>query len=227
MRSSRIALATAIALTFFAPQAVAEEVEESSTQIVEAPVATAGAEAPTAAPAPEGSQARQAEAVAAQQQAVTAEAQAQQQAKARAEEVAARSTAEAQALLAQDEALAAQATAMEVAGELFLLVAGDEVVELDGGGAERSRTPVGERVTAVDRIGDTLLLGRADGTIGHVSGSTGEPLLERGFEEPPSSRVTRIAATLSGLVAAGYADGQLVIWNVEDGVRLLVRNFRR
>jgi hypothetical protein len=35
MRSSRIALATAIALAFFAPQAVAEEVEEASTELVE------------------------------------------------------------------------------------------------------------------------------------------------------------------------------------------------
>ncbi len=64
MRSSSIALATAIALAFFAPQAVAEEVEESSAQIVEAPAAPAGSEAPTAAPAPEGSEAPRVEAAA-------------------------------------------------------------------------------------------------------------------------------------------------------------------
>jgi len=51
MRSSRIALATAIALALFAPQAVAEEVEETSTQIAEEAAAPADAEAPTAVPA--------------------------------------------------------------------------------------------------------------------------------------------------------------------------------
>jgi len=57
MRSSRIALATAIALALFAPQAVAEEVEEGSTQIVEGAKAPESSEAPAAAPAPEASEA--------------------------------------------------------------------------------------------------------------------------------------------------------------------------
>ncbi len=64
MRSSRIALATAIALALFAPQAVAEEVEETSTQIVEEPVAPAESEAPTAVPAAEGTEAPEVEATA-------------------------------------------------------------------------------------------------------------------------------------------------------------------
>jgi hypothetical protein len=50
MRSSRIALATAIALALFAPQAVAEEVEETSTELAEQAAASAESEASTAVP---------------------------------------------------------------------------------------------------------------------------------------------------------------------------------
>jgi hypothetical protein len=64
MRSSRIALATAIALALFAPQAVAEEVEKTSTQIVEQPVVPAEAEAPAAEPALKGTEAAEVEATA-------------------------------------------------------------------------------------------------------------------------------------------------------------------
>ena len=49
MRSSRIALATSIALALFiTPQAVAEEAEEASSELVAEPIAPAGSEAPTA-----------------------------------------------------------------------------------------------------------------------------------------------------------------------------------
>jgi hypothetical protein len=53
MRSSRIALVTAIALVLFAPQAIAEEVEETSTELVEEAAAPAGSEAAAAEPAEE------------------------------------------------------------------------------------------------------------------------------------------------------------------------------
>ena len=62
MRSSKTALATAIALALFAPQAVAEEVEETSTQIVEEAAAPVDVEAPTAAPAEEAAEPAKAEA---------------------------------------------------------------------------------------------------------------------------------------------------------------------
>lgn len=57
MRSSRIALATAFALALFAPEAVAEEVEETSTVQVEGSMAPADSEAATAMPAGEASEA--------------------------------------------------------------------------------------------------------------------------------------------------------------------------
>jgi hypothetical protein len=57
MRSSRIALATAFALALFAPQAVAEEVEETSTELVEGSMDPAGSEASTTMPAEEASEA--------------------------------------------------------------------------------------------------------------------------------------------------------------------------
>ena len=62
MRSSRIALATAIALALLAPQAIAEEVGQTSTGTAEEAVAPAVAEAP--APAEESAQALEVEATA-------------------------------------------------------------------------------------------------------------------------------------------------------------------
>ena len=64
MRSSRIALATAFALAFFAPQVVAEEVEETSTELVSASTAPAGSEASMAMPAGGADEASEAEATA-------------------------------------------------------------------------------------------------------------------------------------------------------------------
>ena len=61
MRSSRIALVTAIALVLFAPQAIAEEVEETSTELVEEAAAPAGSEAPAAVPAEEVAEAPEVE----------------------------------------------------------------------------------------------------------------------------------------------------------------------
>jgi hypothetical protein len=57
MRSSRIALATAFALALFAPQALAEEVGETSTELGEESIAPAGSEASTAMPAGQVSEA--------------------------------------------------------------------------------------------------------------------------------------------------------------------------
>ena len=57
MRSSRIALATAFALALFAPQAVAEEVEETSNELVEGAAPPADSEVTTAMPAKEAGEA--------------------------------------------------------------------------------------------------------------------------------------------------------------------------
>jgi len=55
MRSSRIALATAFTLAFFAPEAVAGEVVETSAELAAGAVAPAGSDASTAIPAGEAS----------------------------------------------------------------------------------------------------------------------------------------------------------------------------
>jgi hypothetical protein len=60
MRSSRIAIAAAIALVFFAPQAIAEEVEETSTELVEEAGALAASEAAAAVPGEEVAEAPEA-----------------------------------------------------------------------------------------------------------------------------------------------------------------------
>ena len=64
MRASRIALAATIALALFVPQAVAEEVEEASTELAQEPAAPAGSEASIPVPDTEASQAAEAEPVA-------------------------------------------------------------------------------------------------------------------------------------------------------------------
>jgi hypothetical protein len=61
MRSSRIAIAAAIALVFFAPQAIAEEVEETSNELVEEAGALAAPEAAAAVPGEEVAEAPEVE----------------------------------------------------------------------------------------------------------------------------------------------------------------------
>jgi len=71
-------------------------------------------------------------------------------------------------------------------------------------------------VSAVQRIGGELLVGFVDGSIELV----GDPQQSAAFEGVPSSAVVSLAEGPAGTLFAGFANGMLGMWDIQDGTQL-------
>ena len=119
--------------------------------------------------------------------------------------------------------LHAEASALERNGGRLLVAAGGKALTFDAGGRQvAAAVGISAGVTALTRTKRWLVLGFKDGTIerlrlGQVR-VTKQP--SHHFEEVPSSEVVRLLPGPMKTVIAGFANGVLGIWNLEDGALL-------
>ncbi|MCE9575369.1 MAG: protein kinase [Deltaproteobacteria bacterium] len=113
------------------------------------------------------------------------------------------------------------ATAATWSGDELLIATSTQVLRFDATGARTGALPGRRDVTAVGRIGDAIVLGFDNGNLERLTaGATATLAPEIAFEETPANPVVRIVPGPLGTVIAGYADGLLGIWQLDNGVRL-------
>ena len=101
------------------------------------------------------------------------------------------------------------------------LVAGDTEVHLYDGAGKRLRSwATGPGVTAMTRVEGRLALGFRDGNIELMSTASRGIPGKLTLEDVPASEVVRLLAGPKGTLVAGFANGQLGIWSLENGARL-------
>jgi hypothetical protein len=94
-----------------------------------------------------------------------------------------------------------------------------EVLVFGTQGARRKRYSSDIGVRAMLRTRDWLVLGFKDGNI-ELSPLTGRQRPTFSFEKVPSSAVVRLLEGPMGTLIAGFANGVLGIWNLDNGARL-------
>ena len=101
------------------------------------------------------------------------------------------------------------------------LVAGDTQVNLyDGAGKLLRSWSSGPGVTALTRVEGRLALGFRDGNIELLRDARSPGNNKLTFEDVPASKVVRLLAGPKGTLVAGFANGQLGIWSLDNGARL-------
>ncbi len=106
-------------------------------------------------------------------------------------------------------------------GAQAILVAADGVVRVFSDVDDPSVPhEVGRGVSALTRTEDMLIVGYTDGTLAALPLSPDAPSPADFFEHAPPGPVSRIIAGPMGTIIAGYADGTLGLWNMEDGANL-------
>jgi WD40 repeat protein/tRNA A-37 threonylcarbamoyl transferase component Bud32 len=118
------------------------------------------------------------------------------------------------------EGASAQPSTPGTAGGERLVVTADGLEVHSAGGPVR-RLPVDGGAVAVARLGDWLLLAYPDGTVDVRAWPGGE--LRRGVRLGglPGVPVSRMAAGPGGLVGLGFESGQVGVWQLPGGARLL------
>ncbi len=102
-----------------------------------------------------------------------------------------------------------------------ILVATDDVFGIHAlTGVEVSSRPIGPGTSALTRSGEWLVLGFQDGSIERHPLQVASQRTALPFTETPSSAVVRLLAAPPGIVAAGYANGQVGLWEVASGTLL-------
>jgi len=128
-------------------------------------------------------------------------------------------------LLGEDGAaitLSQQGQLAAVTGDEILVATEDLIFRFDGGGNLRSELESDVGVTAMTRIQDWLAVGFREGDIQfHMAAppQTGQPYPPP-FEDVPSSRVVAMLEGPMDTIVAGYANGQLGIWDLSNGTQL-------
>ena len=112
--------------------------------------------------------------------------------------------------------LAAGASAIALEGDEILVAAGRKVHLFDGSGRLMGRLPADLGVSAIARVGHRLVLGFEDGNI-ELAGGPGRALA---LKETPSRPVDRIIQGPPGTLIAGYSNGFLGIWQLDNGALL-------
>jgi WD40 repeat protein/serine/threonine protein kinase len=103
----------------------------------------------------------------------------------------------------------------------LLLVGGRELHRLSLAGNRVSRLPVGLGVTAVAAVGSgeksTVFVGYRDGNVEIRSGGRGAAVA---IQRRASGSVVSLLPVRADVLAVGYANGSVGLWNVKDGTRL-------
>jgi WD40 repeat protein len=116
--------------------------------------------------------------------------------------------------------LDADAVAATWSGGELLVATPTQVRRFDGTGLAVGAVPGRRGVTALGRIGDAIVLGFDNGNLERLAPPGAPSAPEIAFEETPANPVVRIMPGPLGTVIAGYADGLLGIWQIDNGLRL-------
>jgi WD40 repeat protein len=100
-------------------------------------------------------------------------------------------------------------------GDGLALATRDQVLSFNAAGRLLARRTVDPNVTALARVGVELVLGFRDGKLERLGGSS--------FEGTPASPVVSVAAGPPGSLIAGHANGELGLWSLRTGARILRR----
>jgi WD40 repeat protein len=106
-----------------------------------------------------------------------------------------------------------------VDGEI-LVAAGGVVRRLDGALHEVGRTPVSGTVTAVTRVGDHLVVGRAGGQVERLRVDGRPEPAPPTFQTGSAAAVTRLLPGPARTLAAGHDDGHVALLGADTGERL-------
>ena len=109
-------------------------------------------------------------------------------------------------------------TAFQLEADRLLVATEDEIHVHPQAGDPAVRWPAGRGVTALAGLGEAVVVGYADGHIEHSAPAGGGWPFD--MEDVPASAVTSLQAGPEGTLAAGYANGALGLWSLENGVRL-------
>ena len=104
--------------------------------------------------------------------------------------------------------------------EEFFLIAGTQVSIHHITGQRKSTREVGPGVQTVLRHKEHLLLGFSDGNMELLPLAPGPHQASFSFKGVPASPVVRLMSGPKGTVIAGYANGLLGIWTLNNGMRL-------
>ncbi len=113
-----------------------------------------------------------------------------------------------------------RAEAVARAGEQLLVATGAKVHLLDRAGQKKKTYAGREGVTAMTRCGSWIVLGMHNGKIEIVPTEPGTQRPTFSFEDVASSPVVRMLEGPRGTLIAGYANGLLGIWHLDNGLRL-------
>ena len=102
----------------------------------------------------------------------------------------------------------------------LLVATPTQVLSFSSEGDRVGTVDVGPAVSAVARSGDWLLLGYEDGNIERVTLSHGTARPGLHLEDTVSSEVLVLAAGPMGTVVAGYANGRVGLWSLDNGLLL-------
>jgi len=117
-------------------------------------------------------------------------------------------------------------TAVALHGDSVLLARGPHLDEVDGGGARRRRVTIPAGAHAVGQVGEHLVVAVAVGKVVRLpasGGKGGQP-----FEDLPTSSLESLAAGPpgTGTVALGFTSGDVGIWDIKSGERLIRARLR-
>lgn len=103
------------------------------------------------------------------------------------------------------------------AGQLLVAADGEIRVHAPDGPSLES-WPAGRGVTALARLGGAVVVGYSDGHIERRDPTVGPWPFD--LDGVPAAEVTRLEAGPEGTLVAGYADGSLGLWSLENGYQL-------
>lgn len=118
------------------------------------------------------------------------------------------------------QTLQENARAVSPDGDGVMVATGNMVHLHDGNGALVTSYPTGVGVTAMTRVSQWLVLGFQDGNIELVPTEQGIQKPRFTFEGVPSSPVTRLLGGPSGTIIAGFANGLVGLWTLDNGTLL-------
>ena len=110
--------------------------------------------------------------------------------------------------------------ALAADGDEILVATDDAFLTYSLSGVEASTTPIGPATSALTRVDEWLILGFQDGSVERHPLQATSQRTALPFTETPSAEVVRLTAAPPGIVAAGYANGQVGLWEVDSGTLL-------
>lgn len=113
-----------------------------------------------------------------------------------------------------------RARAITLDGRELLIAAGPNIVFYSDQGAKLRSTVSGVGVSAMTRTDAWLVVGFRDGNLELIPTKKDQKKPTFTFEDVPSSPVTRLLPGPTGTIIAGFANGLVGLWTLDNGTRL-------